>query len=66
MEKHTFNANFTFSMFSGAVDCSSASIKSIKQDMRYIDLFPLLYNFVQKSRTSFSNSPFSEYNNNNL
>lgn len=63
LSEHTFNANLIFSMFSGLVE-SSASVKSIKQDMRCVDLFPLLYNFEQKSRTLSSKIPFSEYNNN--
>lgn len=64
MSIHTFNANFTFSVFSGSIDFSSASSKSIKQDKRCIDLFPSSYNFVQKLRTLSSKTPFSEYNNN--
>lgn len=59
----TFNANLIFSTFSGSVE-SSASVKSIKQDIRCTDLFPLLYKFEQKSRTLSSRTPFSEYNNN--
>lgn len=51
-------------MFSGLLEFLSASNKSIKKDKRYIDLFPSSYNFVQNSRTLFSKTPFSEYNNN--